>query len=152
MLRALMTAASGMKAQQMQVDTIANNIANVNTQGFKRSKLTFRSMLYQTIREPGARTSANQVDTTGLQIGSGTEVAGSIKIFQQGELEPTGGQLDLAIQGDASRSHGTLDAMSRLFVIRHGQASFLADDYDQLSPLGEEQGRALGAYWAPVLT
>jgi len=100
MLRALMTAASGMKAQQMQVDTIANNIANVNTAGYKKSRLAFRSLLYQTIREPGAPTSATQVDATGLQVGSGTEVAASNKTFMQGELEPTGAPLDLAIRGE----------------------------------------------------
>jgi len=100
MLRSLMTAASGMKAQQMQVDTIANNIANVNTNGFKRSRLSFRSLLYQTIREPGAPTSSNQSDVTGLQVGSGTEVSGSSKIFSQGELQATGGSLDIAIRGE----------------------------------------------------
>jgi len=100
MLRALMTAASGMKAQQMQVDTIANNIANVNTAGYKKSTLAFRSLLYQTIREPGAPTSATQVDATGLQVGSGTEIAASNKTFMQGELQPSGAPLDLAIRGE----------------------------------------------------
>ena len=61
MIRALMTAASGMKAQQLQVDTIANNIANVNTTGFKKNELAFREMLYQTMREPGAPTGASQM-------------------------------------------------------------------------------------------
>ena len=100
MIRALMSAASGMKAQQLQVDTIANNIANANTSGFKKSELSFRALLYQTYREPGAPTSANQRDPVGLQIGSGTEVAGSAKIFAQGELEPTSSRYDLAIQGE----------------------------------------------------
>jgi flagellar basal-body rod protein FlgG len=100
MLRSLMTAASGMKAQQMQVDTIANNIANVNTSGFKRSRLSFKSLLYQTIREPGATSASGQQDATGLQIGSGTEVSSSQKIFEQGNIELTGGQLDLAIEGE----------------------------------------------------
>lgn len=100
MIRALMTAASGMKAQQMQVDTIANNIANANTSSFKKSELSFRSMLYQTYREPGAVTAGEQRAPTGLQVGTGTEVSGSSKIFQQGELEPTGGEFSLAIQGE----------------------------------------------------
>jgi flagellar basal-body rod protein FlgG len=100
MLRALMTAASGMKAQQMQVDTIANNIANVNTHGFKQSRLSFRSLLYETMREPGAPSASNAIDASGLQIGTGTEVAGSMKVFKQGDLEQTGGPLDLAIQGE----------------------------------------------------
>src|SRR6188474_3126100 len=100
MIRAMMTAASGMKAQQTQVDTIANNIANANTAGFKKSELSFRALLYQTYREPGAPTSANQRNPVGLQVGSGTEVAASSKIFSQGVLEPTSGRFDLAIQGE----------------------------------------------------
>jgi flagellar basal-body rod protein FlgG len=99
MIRALMTAASGMKAQQLQVDSIANNIANANTAGFKKTQLSFRSLLYQTLREPGAPVTASRVNPTGLQIGSGTEVSGSFKEFSQGELEPTSGMFDLALQG-----------------------------------------------------
>jgi flagellar basal-body rod protein FlgG len=100
MIRAMMTAASGMKAQQTQVDTIANNIANSNTAGFKKSELSFRALLYQTFREPGAPTSQAQRNPIGLQVGTGTEVAGSSKIFEQGVLEPTSGKYDLAIQGE----------------------------------------------------
>lgn len=99
MIRSLMTAASGMKAQQKQVDSIANNIANANTTGFKRSELSFRSLLYQTYREPGAPVTASQTSPTGLQIGSGVEVAGSYKDFRQGEMVSTSSMLDLAIQG-----------------------------------------------------
>ncbi len=100
MIRSLYTAASGMKAQQFQVDTIANNIANVNTSGFKKSRLSFRSLLYQTYREPGLPLANNQNDVTGLQIGSGTEVSGSRKMMLQGVLEATGNQLDLGIEGE----------------------------------------------------
>jgi len=99
MLRALMTAASGMKVQQMQVDTIANNIANANTTGFKKNELAFREMLYETVREPGAPTSAAQMAPTGLQVGSGAEIAASVKTFSQGELQPTNNKLDMAIAG-----------------------------------------------------
>lgn len=94
-----MTAASGMKAQQLQVDSISNNIANVNTSGYKKSSLSFRSLLYQTLREPGAQTATGHMNPTGLQIGSGSEIAGSFKQFRQGELEPTGNTYDLSIQG-----------------------------------------------------
>ena len=100
MIRAMRTAASGMMAQQMQVDTIANNIANVNTSSFKRNRVNFRSLLYTTLREPGAATGANQMNPTGLQIGSGTEVSSSIKLFLQGDLEQTGNPLDLSVQGE----------------------------------------------------
>ncbi len=100
MIRAMRTAASGMLAQQTQVDTIANNIANVNTTSFKRNRVNFRSLLYATMREPGATTTANRMNPTGLQVGSGTEIASSIKLFLQGDIEQTGNSLDLAIQGD----------------------------------------------------
>lgn len=100
MLRAMRTAAAGMQSQQMQVDTIANNIANVNTSGFKKNQLSFRSLLYRTLREPGAPTQGSSVDPTGLQVGSGSEVASSMKLFQQGDLEPTGNPLDIAISGE----------------------------------------------------
>ena len=100
MIRAMRTAASGMQAQQMQVDTIANNIANVNTNGYKKNQLSFRSLMYRTFREPGAPTSANQNNPTGLQVGSGTEIASSTKLFMQGDLEPTANPLDLGISGE----------------------------------------------------
>ncbi len=99
MIRALMTAASGMKAQQMEVDTIANNIANVNTVAFKKNELAFRDMMYQTMREPGSPTGQQRMTPTGLQIGSGAEVASSLKIFAQGEMQPTASSFDLAING-----------------------------------------------------
>ena len=99
MIRAMMTAASGLKVQQMQVDTIANNIANVNTAAFKKNELAFRELLYQTIKEPGAPTAADTMSPTGLQIGSGAEIASSLKIFSQGELQPTASNFDMAIQG-----------------------------------------------------
>ncbi|HIG11657.1 MAG: flagellar basal-body rod protein FlgG [bacterium] len=99
MIRALLTAASGMKAQQKQVDTIANNIANVNTGGYKRSDLTFRSLLYQTYKEPGAPTAQSAMSPTGLQIGSGVEIAGSLRSFRQGELMPTDGDFHMGING-----------------------------------------------------
>lgn len=89
-----------MLAQQMRVDTIANNIANVNTTAFKRNDLTFRSLLYQTRREPGAGSSAGIMVPTGLQIGGGAEVASSVKLMMQGDLEPTENPMDVAIIGE----------------------------------------------------
>ena len=100
MNRAMRTAASGMLAQQTQVDTIANNIANVNTSAFKKNRVNFRSLLYHTMHEPGAKTAGAQMSPTGLQIGSGTEVSSSIKLMMQGDLEPTGADLDVGIQGE----------------------------------------------------
>ena len=94
------TASTGMLAQQMQVDSIANNIANVNTTAFKKDQLAFRSLLYRTYRDPGAMTSTGEVTPTGLQIGGGVEVSSSVKLHFQGDLEPTGNPLDLAINGE----------------------------------------------------
>ena len=113
MIRAMRAAASGMLAQQTQVDTISNNIANVNTAGFKRNRVNFRSLLYTTQREPGSSTSATQQNPTGLQIGSGAEVSSSIKLFLQGDPEPTGNQLDVLIQGEG------------FFRINRGNGQFL---------------------------
>lgn len=114
----MMTAASGMKAQQLQVDTIANNIANANTSGFKRSRLAFKSLLYQTMREPGATSASGQQDTTGLQVGSGTEVSSSQKVFTQGNLELTGGELDLAVQGEGF--FAVKNGSGEIFLTRNG--------------------------------
>ena len=99
MIRAMRTAASGMLAQQMQVDTIANNIANVNTAAFKRDQVSFRTALYRTFKEPGAATAGNFTNPTGLQIGSGVEVGSSLKLHIQGDLEQTNNPLDVAING-----------------------------------------------------
>lgn len=99
MIRALMTSASGMKGQELQVDTIANNIANVNTNGFKKNVLSFRSLMYQTMREPGAPTSQGEMNPSGLQVGSGTEVASSLKLFRQGELQQTANPFDMGLAG-----------------------------------------------------
>ncbi len=100
MIRALYTAATGMKGQQLNVDVIANNLANVNTTAFKRSQVQFRDLLYSTLQSPGATSSTGQVLPTGLQIGSGTEVAATTRVVSQGVPEITGRPLDVAIQGE----------------------------------------------------
>ena len=100
MLRALYSAASGMQAQQMNLDVISNNLANVNTTGFKKSKIEFEDMLYQTTRAPGADQSAGNMLPTGVQIGHGSEVVATSRIFTNGELSQTGEPLDVAINGD----------------------------------------------------
>src|SRR5262245_20481121 len=100
MIKALYTAATGMNAQQTTVDTTANNLANVNTTGFKRSEVDFQDLIYVNQRPPGAEVANNQFIPTGLQIGSGVRVAGTTKSFIIGTLENTGNQLDVAIEGD----------------------------------------------------
>lgn len=98
MLRALRTAASGMTAQQMYIDLVANNLANVNTTGFKKNRADFADLLYQTMRPAGAGAGDTQVPTP-LQVGHGTKLVSSAKIFSQGDSEVTGNPLDIAIEG-----------------------------------------------------
>jgi len=100
MIRALFTAATGMTAQQLNMDTIANNLANVNTSGFKKSRVDFQDLLYQTPRVPGAATAQNTEAPTGMQVGSGVRPVSTQRIFTQGDFQQTGNSLDLVIEGD----------------------------------------------------
>lgn len=99
MIRALWTAASGMEAQQLNVDVISNNLANVNTVGFKKSRADFQDVLYQTIKSPGASSSADTQNPTGIQVGLGTRPVAVQKLFMQGDFQQTGAELDMAIEG-----------------------------------------------------
>ncbi|MBW2108082.1 MAG: flagellar basal-body rod protein FlgG [Deltaproteobacteria bacterium] len=99
MLRGLWTAASGMAAQQMNVDVVANNLANVNTTGFKKSRADFQDLMYETLRLPGATTSTGTQLPTGIQVGMGCKPMGVAKMFSQGDYNQTGNELDLAIEG-----------------------------------------------------
>jgi len=100
MLRAFSTAATGMAGQQMIVDVIANNLANINTNGFKRSQVDFQDLMYVKLLEAGRETASGVLAPTGFEIGSGIRPAATTKIFSAGELENTGRELDVSIQGD----------------------------------------------------
>lgn len=100
MLRALYTSATGMKAQEMLIDNTANNLANVNTTAFKRSRMDFADLYYTSQRTPGSSVSNAQVSPTGLQIGNGVRVVATSKSFVNGTAEQTGNPLDVAIEGD----------------------------------------------------
>ncbi len=99
MIRSLWIAKSGIEAQQLQIDVIANNLANVSTTGFKRSRAVFEDLLYQTLRQPGAQSSQQTQLPSGLQLGTGVRPVASEKIFTQGNLQQTGNALDIAING-----------------------------------------------------
>ena len=99
MVRALWTAASGMAAQQMNLDVIANNLANVNTAGFKGSNLQFQEMMYDTLRTPGSNTTDSSTSPSGLQVGYGSKVVATVRDFSQGNMQSTGNTWDVAIQG-----------------------------------------------------
>ncbi|MCH8287014.1 flagellar basal-body rod protein FlgG [candidate division KSB1 bacterium] len=100
MSKVLRTAATGMLAQQLFIDIIANNLANVNTTGFKRSKIEFQDLLYQTIRAAGSSNLQGSFVPTELQVGSGTRMVASQKIFSQGDTVATNNPLDVAIVGN----------------------------------------------------
>ena len=99
MLKGMRTAASGMVAQQMNVDNIANNLANVNTTGFKRSKVEFQDVLYQNFRRAGSTTAIGAQAPTNLAIGYGTRAVATVRDYTVGDLTLTGNPLDLAISG-----------------------------------------------------
>ncbi len=98
--RALNTAATGMAAQEAHVNTISNNIANVNTTGYKKERTEFESLHYHTIKEAGSRTSNNSVHNVGHQVGSGTRVSGITREFSQGAPQITNSPFDLMINGE----------------------------------------------------
>jgi flagellar basal-body rod protein FlgG len=100
MLRALYSSAAGMQSQQTNLDVIANNLANVSTTGFKKNKVEFQDLLYQTSRSAGAEQGGGNQLPTGLQVGHGSRLVATSKIFTTGELTQTGERLDVAIQGD----------------------------------------------------
>lgn len=99
MFRALSSAATGMEAQEKKVETIANNIANVNTTGFKKQRVEFQDLLYDTITPAGAKTSEQTSSPTGLQIGQGVRTVGSVREFSMGSLQATNRVFDMAIEG-----------------------------------------------------
>ncbi|MEW5981048.1 MAG: flagellar basal-body rod protein FlgG [Acidobacteriota bacterium] len=99
MIRALYTAASGMSAQQSNIDNVAHNLANVNTTGFKKSRMEFEDLVYQQIRTAGSPTSTSAESPTGLEVGLGTRPVATVRDFSTGNLRSTGNPLDLAIEG-----------------------------------------------------
>ena len=99
MIRSLYIAQTGLEAQQTQMDVIANNLANVNTTGFKKSRAVFQDLLYQNLRQPGAQSSQNTQYPSGLQLGTGVRPVATERIMTQGNLTQTGNSLDVAING-----------------------------------------------------
>lgn len=98
-LRALWSAATGMQGQSLNIDVISNNLANVNTTGFKKSRADFQDLLYQNLRIADAASSTGSKIPTSNQIGLGTKLAAVAKVFTQGDYKQTGNELDLAIEG-----------------------------------------------------
>ncbi len=126
MIRAMFTASTGMNAQSTQIDTISNNLANVNTNGFKRNQIDFQDLLYVNEVSPGAVATQGQQVPSGLQIGSGVRVSGTPKSFSQGSLVNTGNSLDVSINGQ-----GFLQV-----TLPNGQTRYTRDGALQLNSTG----------------
>ena len=137
MIRALYTAASGMSAQQLNLDTIANNLANSSTAGFRQRRLQFQDMIYQNLVTPGAAQSQQTV-SAGLQIGLGTKSAATEIIMTQGDLNETNNPLDLAIQGagffQVSRPDGTIAYTRAGSFHLNNQGTIVTTDGDPIIP------------------
>lgn len=112
MIRSLFTAAAGMQAQQLNVDVIANNLANVNTTGYKRGRADFQDLLYQTLRNPGSPSAEGAQIPSGIQVGLGVKPVAVQRLFTQGDFTSTNNSLDLVIEGDGffqvTRPDGTI--------------------------------------------
>jgi len=100
MLRALWIAATGMEAQNLNVDVISNNLANVNTVGFKKSRADFQDLMYQSLLAPGTASTAQTVVPTGIELGQGVRPVAVQRMFSQGDFQKTENPLDMAIEGD----------------------------------------------------
>ena len=100
MMRSLWIAKTGMEAQQTQLDNISNNLANVATNGYKRSDAVFEDLIYQNMRQSGANSTEQTTLPTGLQVGLGVRPVATARIYTQGNLQQTSNNLDLAIKGD----------------------------------------------------
>lgn len=112
MMTSLFTASTGMSAQQSEIDTIANNLANVNTTGFKKTRNNFQDLLYSSEITPGSSTSTSTMAPTGIHKGHGVKLVGTQKVFSQGNITHTGNDLDLSIDGEGFfqvlRPNGTI--------------------------------------------
>src|ERR1700744_3920892 len=100
MIRALYSAASGMSAQELNIDNIANNLSNANTVGYKSRRAQFQDLMYQSLVAPGTAAGQQSVVPTGLHLGLGTHAASNELVFTQGSFTQTGNPLDLTIQGN----------------------------------------------------
>jgi len=127
MNRSLWIAKSGMEGQQFKLDTIANNLANVGTNGYKRGGVVFEDLMYDSLRQAGAASSDQTQLPTGLQVGLGARVSASTRNFSQGNLQQTGNNLDLAIRGQG------------FFQIQlpDGTTAYTRDGSFQLDPNGQ---------------
>ena len=138
MIRALWSAASGMLAQELNIDTISNNLANVNTTGFKRTRVDFQDLIYQNVRAAGTTASVGTHIPTGIQVGHGSRPVATQKIFSQGDFQQTENPLDLVIEGDGFfsilRPDGTIAYTRAGAFKKDGQGRVVTSDGFVLQP------------------
>jgi flagellar basal-body rod protein FlgG len=138
MIPALYSASSGMQAQQLNLDTIANNLANVNTTGFKKTRVDFQDLLYQTFRAPGLQGTQGTIIPTGIQVGLGSRPIATQRIFSQGDFQQTENPLDLVIEGDGffqvQRADGTTAYTRAGAFKKDGTGRMVTSDGSVLSP------------------
>jgi flagellar basal-body rod protein FlgG len=139
MIRAIWTAATGMAAQQLNIDTIAHNLANVNTNAFKRSRAEFADLLYQIQRMPGTNASTVGIYPVGMQVGGGVRPTTVAKEWVQGNLRQTGNELDVAIDGpgffQVTRPDGTIMYTRNGSFKRDNVGNLVTGDGDLLTPV-----------------
>ena len=134
-----------MESQQLNLDVISNNLANVNTTGFKKNKIEFQDLLYENIRPAGAEQGNNNLLPTGLQVGHGARPVATSRVFTEGELSQTGQQLDMAIQGD-----GFFEV-----TMPDGTIAYTRDGALKTGPDGRittSDGLAVQSGWQPIPT
>lgn len=138
MIRALYSSASGMQAQQLNLDAISNNLANVNTAGFKRTRVDFQDLLYQTLRTPGSAGSQGTTIPTGIQVGHGTRPVATQRMFSQGDFQQTENQLDLVVEGagffQVLRPDGTTGYTRSGAFKKDGSGRVVTSDGFQIQP------------------
>ena len=132
MSRALRTSATGMVAQQLNIDNISNNLANVNTTGFKKAKAEFQDLLYQTIRTAGTSAAQGAQVPVEIQIGYGTRVVATQRIFEQGQVTATNNSLDLAIENEGINGDGFFQV-----TLPDGSVGYTRDGAFKLSSEGQ---------------
>jgi flagellar basal-body rod protein FlgG len=143
MLRALYSSAAGMQSQQTNLDVIANNLANVSTTGFKKNKAEFQDLLYSNARAAGSDAGGGNQIPTGVQIGHGSRLVSTSKVFTDGDITNTGSQYDVAIQGDGFLEVQLSDG-SRAFT-RDGALKVLSD-----GRIATNDGLVLQGGWQPI--
>lgn len=151
MIKALYTAATGMKAQQLFLDNVSNNLANVNTTGFKRSQVNFQDLLYDKKYIAGAESAQGFEIPSGIQLGGGVRPISTTKLFTMGNLQTTNGELDLAIEGNGffqiSRPDGTIAYTRDGSFVRNSKGEIVTAEGLPLTPsitIQDDNGISIG--------